>query len=582
MLNRFSWIFSLVIVSLGALALLASSAIWLRFYTEAPVRDLAYILPLVQSGVTDGWQSISFGEWVSPFAHAHRIAITRLLMLMDYTFLGGKNYFLYLSLWISLLVVFLVYLKAARSLLDHQNSAQLFIAGVVLLFLCSPSQYMGLLDPQNASWYVAMAASAASFWLVLAQGAKVTTQRALLACLCASIAAFSNFSGVLTCLLLPLMTVFQRPGRWPLGLMIVYTTLFVALYLQGIGSDGSELAASPAFLEALKVAIANNPDVLTQTTSFTLYWNRLILIVSRTCLQLGATIGFQHPFVAPAAVLSSAVYIGYHWLKLGLCAYFKRELPSGAIQLFLAMATLCLAISCAIWFGRVAFIAPEANRYQTISMHYWLNVSCLLFFHLRQTYKRQHYIITMTLTASIPLILLWGSSDYTRKELNYFHTQSSFLQVVGELNPGLIQKSFSMILQKEWYGNVSDHRLFLEKYRFQRPYNERGSMANAEYQGSLCEGAQLSTKKSRWPGVQSVSIAFDSRVNPFLTKMYLQGADTNHARLYARVPPTLGLTSILQGEYQWNGFYKGDTRAATTLKLAFTSATGAIIQCELQ
>tara|TARA_R110002073_G_scaffold212459_1_gene372792 strand:+ start:498 stop:794 length:297 start_codon:yes stop_codon:yes gene_type:complete len=98
MLNRFSWIFSLVIVSLGALALLASSAIWLRFYTEAPVRDLAYILPLVQSGVTDGWQSISFGEWVSPFAHAHRIAITRLLMLMDYTFLGGKNYFLYLSL----------------------------------------------------------------------------------------------------------------------------------------------------------------------------------------------------------------------------------------------------------------------------------------------------------------------------------------------------------------------------------------------------------------------------------------------------------------------------------------------------
>jgi hypothetical protein len=42
------------------------------------------------------------------------------------------------------------------------------------------------------------------------------------------------------------------------------------------------------------------------------------------------------------------------------------------------------------------------------------------------------------------------------------------------------------------------------------------------------------------------------------------------------------LTSILQGEYQWNGFYKGDTRAATTLKLAFTSATGAIIQCELQ
>ena len=85
MSNRFSLICALAVFALGIAFLFFNIAVWLRFHVPISLADNLEILPLVESGIRDGWGSISLQDWLNPISgNAHRILATRFFMLIDY------------------------------------------------------------------------------------------------------------------------------------------------------------------------------------------------------------------------------------------------------------------------------------------------------------------------------------------------------------------------------------------------------------------------------------------------------------------------------------------------------------------
>jgi hypothetical protein len=139
MSNRFSLICGLAVFALGIAFLFLNIAIWLRFHVQIPVNDIVSILPLVDSGIQDGWGSISLQDWLNPISgNAHRILVTRFLMLADYSFLGGNNYAVYLSGWIGIALLLFAYLRAADLQSPQNRASRYFIAGISLIFFVQP------------------------------------------------------------------------------------------------------------------------------------------------------------------------------------------------------------------------------------------------------------------------------------------------------------------------------------------------------------------------------------------------------------------------------------------------------------
>jgi hypothetical protein len=139
MSNCFSLISALAVFALGIAFLFFNIAVWLRFHVQIPLADNIAILPLVESGIRDGWGSISLQDWLSPISgNTHRILVTRFLMLADYSFLGGNNYAIYLSGWIGIALLIFAYLRAPDLQFPQNRASRYFIAGISLIFFVQP------------------------------------------------------------------------------------------------------------------------------------------------------------------------------------------------------------------------------------------------------------------------------------------------------------------------------------------------------------------------------------------------------------------------------------------------------------
>jgi hypothetical protein len=379
MSNRSSLIFSLTVFAVGIGFLFSTMAVWLRFSVQIPVHDIVAILPLVESGVSDGWGSISLQDWLSPISgNAHRVLVTRFLMLLDYSFLGGSNYAIYLSVWVSIALLVFAYLRAADIQLPGDRASRYFVAGISLIFLCSPSQYLNLVNPISASWYVAMASSAVCVLIIISAGNRLGLGHLIFACLFAAIAAFSNFAGVLTCLVIPVVALHQRSRLS--GLVLVFSAVLIFFYFHGVESNPSAVAKSQTPAMITGAGTSAMVKLATQLKSPELWLNLLTRVASSVGLQLGAPLSAQYPFFASLAVLGSVLLIGFQWLVLGFRWCFEKEPDSRSVEFCLVMATICLGVSCAIPLGRAVFNHPMEARYQTITMVYWLSISCLIFF----------------------------------------------------------------------------------------------------------------------------------------------------------------------------------------------------------
>ncbi len=571
---------------------LLSIAAWLRFHVEIPTDDISYFIPSVKIGIVDGWLGLSLDDWLAPLGSGHRIVVTRLLTLTDYAFFGGMNYAIYLSTWVSIALLFVVYLRAFDSQDSGDRTGLYFIAGISLIFLCSPSQYYNLVKTINASWYVAAASSAISVWMLISAGKNLSFGRALLVCLFAATAAFSNFFGVLTCLVLPVVALYQRSRWWVV--VLLFSIVFLSLYMQGIESDGA--AANPAFQKGIAAAIVKNPEFLTgivkkpeigtgisQNSSIGwLGWMspNLEKVPRRICEQLGAPLSTKHPVIASLAVIGSLLLICFHWLKLAIDWYFRREPASRSVQFYLAMATICFGVSCATWLGRVIFVEPQAARYQTIVMVYWLSISCLIYCWIQHVGHQRKPLLAMFSAATIPVLFVWGTLDSSMPGVASFYNLAVNEQALGRLGvipwDGVITRSpNSRTLDR------SDYE-FLRNYGFRPLDRQANNLPGAKYSGEFCNGIGVKTGATKWPGVQSVALDIKSNVNPFLTSLSLHGDDGELGSLHAKALPVFQLRSILLGINQWDGYYRGDVKTSKPVLLSFVPIFGEPSYCVLQ
>jgi hypothetical protein len=549
--------------ALGVLTLLLAVAVWVRFHVQVPVRDLVYLLPLVQSGVQEGWASISPEEWFRPF-NSHRIVVTRFLMLLDYTVLGGRNYAIYVSAWASIGLLLWAYARAARLQFPGDNATLYFVAGLALVFLCSPTQYLNLINPISASWYVAMAGSACALLIVISAGNHLRTVHLVAACFFATVAALSNMAGVLACLVLPVIALYQR-SRLSIVLAL-FSFLLVFLYLTGSGLTG------PGQTDAAG-ADTGQAALLESAGQFQFSPGRVVRYIG---LQLGAPLSQTLPTVASLAVYGSVLFIVYQWVMLlyGWC--MKRPVMSRSSQFYLAMATICLGVAMAIPMGRL-YSAPSSLRFQTITMVYWLSVGCLLFVRARGPQQSRIRQWVFAVVACLPVLPLLGAQDYSMPAVRTLSNGANKTHILGQLGVNHHEASSHPWL-RELAGYMAEHREFVAGYGFQPPA-ERAGVTTRER--PVCEGSHVRSMATRWPGIQKVFLQLADGVNPVLSGLELRGSDGGAGRLYGHVREDSGFKSVFLAEDEWPGFYRGELHESVPLTLYVDGPFGAGYECAL-
>ncbi len=563
---RYQFFLTLGVLLLGIGMALLSVVVWLRFHVEIPADDIVEFLPSVKIGVVEGWRGIPLDNWLAAMGSAHRIVVTRLLVLVDYTFWGGKNYAIFLSTWVSIALLFVVYLRASADQVSTDRTAHYFIAGISLIFLFTPSQYYNLVKPINASWYVAAASSAVSVWTIISAGRNLSFGRAVFAFLFAAIAAFSNFFGVLTCLILPVVALYQRSRLWIVLLLL--SMAFLLPYLQGIRAD---VTINPdTYNQMVAAAITKNPEILASipqspasTSESPARWLGWLpkpqAIARRIVRQLGTPLSIKHPVFASLAVIGSVLLLGFFWLKLAIDWYFRRDPAARSVQFYLAMATICLGVSCAIWIGRVVLRAPQAERYQTIVMMYWLSITCLIYCSALRADNQRKRLLVMFLAASIPVLFIWDTLDASMSGISRFVNRAGKEQVLGRL--AVEDTTLSPIARERVRSNYE----FLRSYGYRPPEIQADILASARISGEFCKGINLATGTTELPGVQSVVLNFEPTGKPFLTSLELHGGGGEVGSFYPKVPPSFQLRSILFN--QWYGYYRGDVQTSSPVVL---------------
>ncbi len=226
---------ALFTVLAGLLLLLLNLYLWWRFHVHLPMHDTAHILPLAQEALEHGVTSIVLDDWFAMHAGAHRIAITRLLMVLDFRYFSGQNHLIFASAWLSMLALLLLYAAAFRRSYREARVLWIFVVGLILVSLNSPTQFWNIINPINSSWYVVFTSSALAIWLIANKPAAPTFVTIAAAYLLATIGAFSNFAGVLVWLLLPVLIAVRsiRVGMFT----ALFSVLITWLYLSGVALD---------------------------------------------------------------------------------------------------------------------------------------------------------------------------------------------------------------------------------------------------------------------------------------------------------------------------------------------------------
>jgi len=573
-------VFTYAVLLFGVSIFLAAIATWFRLKVEIPVRDTLVMLPLVASGVIEGWGSIPLQDWIAPISGgAHRVAVSRFLMLLDYTFLGGHNYALYLSAWLSILALVFVYVRTASLQSSQDRAGRCFVAGLALIFLCSPTQLLNLVNPISNSWYVAFACSAASLLIIISAGSTLGFWKMVLACSLAAIAAYSNFTGVVTCLLLPVIALHQR-SRLAM-LVLVFSAALVFSYFSGFGSNYSA-SVQPEAPEVNAEAGMSALGRLAVNLETPAHWPVLSKKIARfVSLHLGAPLSEEYPLFASLVVLSSLLLVGYLWVILLLKWSLRKKPGSRSIEFCLAMASICIGISAAIVLGRQVHLSPFALRFQTVAMVYWLSIGCLIFFKAQGLCDKRilkQVLILLACVPAIPIIRAYGPVTLLVADNSNYESAT---QILGQLGRNFYERQTGW--GAEWYAAlIADHQEFLEDYGFRPLHAQAIDSRNLETRQDVCDGFRLQEMDSDWPGMQEVRIRPKGiTTNPFLTRMDIRGDNGALGRLYAHVPEKSDLRSVFFDGRVWRGFYLGKVSESLPVTLYIDPAIGRSFKCFL-
>jgi len=275
------------------------------------------------------------------------------------------------------------------------------------------------------------------------------------------------------------------------------------------------------------------------------------------------------------------VFIGCLWLVLCYRWVLKKEPGPRSQEFYLAMATIGLAISCAIPLGRNAYTDPLSVRYQTVTMVYWLSISCLLLCRAQGLDDQRGIRRALILLAFVPVLPLFGAFGFTMPDVAAMSNSATVTQILGRMGINAFAGKADA-RSRAFAAYFADHQVFMESYSFKPLEMDTDSRARLPVIQARCEGFWLQQADSGWPGVREIRVRPEGiSANPFLTRLDLRGNNGEPGRLFAAVPRKGGLREVFFDERIWRGFYRGDVAESSPVTLYVDPVIGRRYQCIL-
>lgn len=499
-------VIALLTFTAGTFFFLLNIDMWVRYHINIPSNDAILQIPLIASALEHGIWSTNLQDWFSIHAGAHRIALIRTLMFVDYRFFAGYGYVSYAVAWLSIALILVVYTRAFRQTYRSETALLIFSTGLALLFLSSHTQFVNLIQIVNTTWYMALGASALAIHMITKTSAPPSFFVFSVAYVLAIIAGLANFGGVIVWLLLPLVIAMRSISIGLLGGLC--SGVLLALYLPGIGSDlttGLKNFSLP--VETLTALDFQPPTLLEQLK------NRVVYMFSQTYIGLGSPASQHHPLVANIAVSASLLLIICGWLKVLISKFFDRYRHNAWFELALVMATLCLGIVLSTYMGRIFLGNPLAAHYQTIVMVYWLSVcNMLLSFAWAVNRNKPLWRLISTLCCVGITAFLLANPDHLvhnqSAHANRLMTERmSVLSPLGIPDADVYQPLLSFGQKRGMSGTQLN--TFLSKRHQVRHVANTKRLSGFQVSRD-CPDVDLKVKPSRWPGISMATGHIDN------------------------------------------------------------------------
>lgn len=407
--------------------------LWSRWHPTMPWRDLFVIVDGLRPLLAGSGQAADWLALLEPHYAAHRIAVPRVLVALDLLFFGGGNGPLYVAGWLSILTLLVLYRRLACAGLGHDRLLVVLGAAMAVTWMFAPAHLWNITNAINTSWHLCFALAALAFALLLREPSPPSAARWVLAYVLVSLAALSNFAGVIAWLLLPLLA---PPGHWrTLAVTAIASLVLTFLYSNGLASDAQiaarwdsgDPAAAAAVRETAEAAIAANDP---------------LRIVHRAARLLCWPLSAEHPLLAGlvfALSLIPAVLVGWQWLHSWVTG---RPAPHRWQRFCLLLAATAIGVALAVQLGRLIeqpnyAHGPSFERYNTVVAVYWMGITGLLLSALTRLSARLRAGSVAALLL-VQLALLVPGGTYLQQEIASLQTAAR-LYAAGE-TPALRDK----------------------------------------------------------------------------------------------------------------------------------------------
>ena len=534
----------------GTFFFLLNIDMWVRYHINIPSNDAIVQIPLIAIALEHGIWSTNLQDWFSIHAGAHRIALIRILMFVDYRFFAGYGYVSYAVAWLSIALILVVYTRAFRQTYRSETALLIFSTGLALLFLSSHTQFVNLIQIVNTTWYMALGASALAIHMITKTSAPPTVFVFSVAYVLAIIAGLTNFGGVIVWLLLPLVIAMRSMSIGLIGALC--SSVLLALYLPGIASNDTSFINSSLPVETLTALDLQPPTLLEQLK------NQVVYMFSQTYIGLGSPASQHHPLVSKIAVSASLLLIICGWLKVLTSKFFGRYRHNAWFELALVMATLCLGIVLSTYMERNLLRTPLAERYQTIVMVYWLSVcNILLGFALAvNSHKPSWRLISTLCCVGITAFLLADPGHLVHNQSAHakrlMAERISVLRSLGIPDADVYQPLLRFGQKRGMSGEQLN--TFLSK-RHQVRHVANANRLSGFQVSRDCPNVDLKVKASRWPGISMATGHIDNNSAVRHRQIPISNDQGNIIGYMFPANRTDVVSMLVQRKVSWEGYF---------------------------
>ena len=410
---------------------------------HGPFKDMWWMMPLVED-VYSG--HARFQDFMAVHGGAHRLAIPRILYLLDFIFFSGSNRFLVVVSLLAQCVAFVVWFLQIRAL-KLARIRKLFLWGLVLLVCFSGIQIENVLYTFDCQWFLANTFSLlALVYLVKDLTLPSVVHNRLLVFFFGICASFCSFLGVCVLVLAAVISLYARRQDGHVWLQTCFILVFVIWYVSGFESN--------AF------AVFDGMPVSTPFVAAGVFTLRLL---QWTLIYIGSPLTRDVQWLG---MLMAACAIAYVLVQ---CVRFLRN-PRDAFTapelFFLFVALFALAVVVATGLGRMYFIhTADEDRYQTINMTFWLGTWLLLLTPLcHQPWYKQRLVGVLVVLWAGYVGLYWHSRDILARLREFELVRASVVaQAVGVTDYLAIRDTLILGDKARQINRGMMHRHFLQE-----------------------------------------------------------------------------------------------------------------------